>query len=583
MPMNVTNSLSGKRWVTSHGDARTASALMQRFGVPDIVGQVMAARGITIENAPDFLEPTLRNLLPDPFHLKDMEKACTRMAKALMAGEKCVVFGDYDVDGATSSALILRYAAALGKKVDVYIPDRLAEGYGPNVKAMQMLAASGNKLILTVDCGITAHEPIKTAMEAGADVIVLDHHVAEPALPAAYAVVNPNRLDETSPHRNLAAVGVTFLFLVGLHKTLRAEGYFQGKPEPDLMAELDLVALGTVADMVGLTGINRAFVRQGLRVMGQTRNTGLQALLRVAGASGPPDTYTAGFLLGPRVNAGGRVGKSDLGVRLLGLAAPADAEKLAQDLNTLNEERKAIEQLALDQAFAAIGHEETSCVLAQSDTWHPGVIGLIASRLKDRYNRPSFVTSFMSGVGKGSCRSVKGVDIGTCVIAARQEGLLVNGGGHAMAAGYTVARDAYPAFANFMEKRMAQTLAETPLEPTLVLDGVLSVGGVNAELAEQLQQLAPFGMGNPEPRFAVLEAILVRAEPVGKNHLRLLLKDDAGNFLTAMAWRALDNHLGAALMGLEKGARIHVAGHIRLNSYAMRTQAQLIVDDAALA
>lgn len=581
--MNVTNSLSGKRWIISQGDARTATALMQRFGVPDCVGQIMAARGIMLDNAPDFLEPTLRNLLPDPFHLKDMEKACARMAKALMENEKICVFGDYDVDGATSSALLLRYAAALGKKIDVYIPDRLSEGYGPNVKAMQMLAASGTKLIITVDCGITAHEPIKEASEAGADVIVLDHHVAEPALPPACAVVNPNRLDETSPHRNLAAVGVTFLFLVGLHKTLRAQNYFSGKLEPDLMAELDLVALGTVADMVALTGINRAFVKQGLRVMGQTRNTGLQALLRVAGSSGPCDTYTAGFLLGPRVNAGGRVGKSDLGVRLLSLATEAEAEKLSQQLNALNEERKTIEQFALDEAFAAIGHEESACVLAQSDTWHPGVIGLIASRLKDRYNRPSFVTSFMSGVGKGSCRSVKGVDIGTCVIAARQEGLLVNGGGHAMAAGYTVSRETYPAFADFMEKRIAQTLEETPLEPTLVLDGVLSVGGVTVELAEQLQQLAPFGMGNPEPRFGVMEAVLVRAEPVGKNHLRLSLKDDAGNFLTAMAWRALDNALGATLIGLEKGTRLHVAGHIRLNSYAMRTQAQLIVDDVALA
>jgi single-stranded-DNA-specific exonuclease len=579
----VENSLTNRRWVVNDHDERLATALTQRFALPDIVGQVMAARGISLDGAADFLEPTLRSLLPDPFHLKDMEKACVRMAAALKSGEKIAVYGDYDVDGATSSALLIRYARAIGASITPYIPDRIIEGYGPNAAAMKKLAEDGYKLIITVDCGITAHEPLRVAQEAGADVIVLDHHVAEPELPLACAVINPNRLDETSPHRHLAAVGVTFLFLVALHKTLRAEGFFTGKTEPDLLSELDLVALGTVCDMVALTGVNRAIVRQGLKVMGQSKNTGLLALLAVSGSSGPADTYTAGFLLGPRVNAGGRVGKSNLGTRLLSSESESETAELAQQLNHLNDERKLIEQAALDEALSMVPHEKAAAVMVASDSWHPGVIGLIASRLKERYGRPAFVTSFDGDIGKGSCRSVKGIDIGTLVIAARQEGLLINGGGHAMAAGYTVSRGNFEAFKNFAETRIKTALEESPLVPTLIIDGLLGVGGVTIELSEKLQSLAPFGMGNPEPRFAVMEAILVRADRVGQNHLRLNLKDDSGHFIKAMAWRVLDNPMGEAILQAPKGSRLHVAGHIRLNSWAMRSEAQLIVDDVALA
>lgn len=577
-------SVSGRRWVINQPDERLAMALSQRFSVPDVVGQVLSTRGVTLENAGDFLQPTLRALLPDPLHLKDMDKAAARMSEALKAGEKICVFGDYDVDGATSSALIIRYGRMLGLDISSYIPDRITEGYGPNATAMAKLAQSGMKLIVTVDCGITAHAALEAARDAGADVIVLDHHVAEPALPPAVAVVNPNRLDEQSPHRHLAAVGVTFLFLVAVHKKLREAGFFAGKKEPDLMAELDLVALGTVCDMVALTGVNRAFVRQGLKVLAQSHNIGLMALLRAAGGtSGPPDTYTAGFVLGPRVNACGRIGKSDLGTRLLSTQDEDEAAKLAAHLHKVNDDRRTLEQEALQQAFTKVPHENAVCVMVADENWHPGVIGLVASRLKERYNRPSFATSFSTGVGKGSCRSVKGIDIGTIIIAARQEGLLINGGGHAMAAGYTVAREAYDAFVQFVEGRIAKVLDEAPLEPTLVLDGMLAVGGVTLDLAEKLQMLAPFGMGNPEPRFAIMDAMLVKAEHVGQNHLRLNLRDESGHFLRAMAWRAMDSDIGQTAMQLSKGARVHLAGHLRINSWAMRDSVDVIIDDLALA
>lgn len=576
-----TASFSGLHWETSVVDERLALALSQRFSVPDVVARVMAARGITLDDAADFLDPTLRALLPDPFLLKDMDKAAARMVAAITAREKICVFGDYDVDGATSTALILRYGRVLGVSIGAYIPDRLKEGYGPNSAALRTLAAEGVKLVITVDCGTTAHEPLTVAREAGLDVLVLDHHAGEPLLPPAHAVVNPNRLDESSPHRHMAAVGVTFLFLVAVNAKLRDAGFFKDGTAPDLLQELDLVALGTVADVVSLTGVNRALVRQGLRVLASTHNAGLAALLRASRNTGVPDSYTAGFLLGPRVNAGGRVGKSDLGARLLATDDVDEAARLAAMLEKLNEERRAIETLAVDEAVASVAHDHhaAAALLVASDHWHPGVIGLVASRLKERYGRPSLVTAFMNDVGKGSCRSVKGVDIGAIIIAAKQEGLLVNGGGHAMAAGFTVMRGAYETFKIFVENRVAKILAETPLEPTLTIDGALTVAGATVDLAEKIQMLAPFGAGNPEPRFAVLDAVLHRAEIMAEKHLRLQFTDERGNYLRAVAWRAMDNHLGPALTTARRGARFDVAGHLRLNVYALRTDVQLVVDD----
>ncbi|HVY12751.1 MAG TPA: single-stranded-DNA-specific exonuclease RecJ, partial [Alphaproteobacteria bacterium] len=445
------NSVTGRRWVVEDYDERLALTLKQRHAVPDIVAQIMAARGITSEEAPDFLNPTLRALMPDPAHLKDMPKAAARFAKALQNKEKICVFGDYDVDGATSSALILRFARACGHTASTYIPDRIKEGYGPNEAAMKKLAGQGFTLIITVDCGITAHEPLRAAAEAGVDVLVLDHHIGEPQMPAAHALVNPNRFDETSQQRHLAAVGVTFLFLAATQKELKTLGFFEGATPPNLLEELDLVALGTVCDMVALKGANRAFVRQGLRILATTNNIGLRALLKVSrGDKNPVDCSTAGFMLGPRVNAGGRVGKSDLGVRLLSTEDEVEAAELAQALERLNEERRRIEREIVEQALTLVPHESAACVMVEGNGWHPGVIGLVSSRLKERYNRPSFATAFDDkGMGKGSCRSVRGVDIGALIIAAKQEGLLINGGGHAMAAGYTVGHNRYPEFKAF--------------------------------------------------------------------------------------------------------------------------------------
>jgi single-stranded-DNA-specific exonuclease len=581
---NEIHSVTGRRWVFSRADERIALTLAQRFSLPDIAARIMASRGITLDEAGDFLAPTLRNLLPDPFHLKDMDKAAQRVAAALAAGEKMAVFGDYDVDGATSAALLKRFMDALELPLQIYVPDRMKEGYGPNAPAMQKLAADGIKLLITVDCGTTAFEPLQAAKDAGMDVIVLDHHAAEPRLPAAFAVVNPKRVDQESAHTHLAAVGVTFLFLVALNKVLRGNGFFTGKQEPDLKKFLDLVALGTVCDVVPLRGVNRAFVHQGLKVMGGTENIGMRALLSVSRSSSPCDTYTAGFLLGPRVNAGGRVGQSSLGATLLSTRDEGEATRIAAMLEQMNEERRAIEQQVLEEALQMVPPENAAVVMVASDGWHPGVIGLAASRLKERYGLPTLVTAFGEGsIGKGSCRSVSGINIGDAIIAARQEGLLINGGGHDMAAGFSVMRERYEDFRHFMEQRMARLLAEKPLEPLLQLDGMLAVGGVALALVEKIQALGPFGAGNPEPRFAVMDARLIRADTMGKeqNHLRLILGGDTGGGVQAVVWRAMENDLGPALTSLKKGSRLHVAGHLRINSYAMREDVQLVVEDVA--
>jgi single-stranded-DNA-specific exonuclease len=579
------HSICGKQWVIEAYDERLALTLAQRQDLPDIVAQIMAARGILPDEAHDFLNPTLRALMPDPEHLKDMGKAAARFVEALQKKEKICVFGDYDVDGATSSALIIRFARACGHKVDYYIPDRMKEGYGPNEAAMLKLASEGYKLIITVDCGITAHAPLQAAKEAGVDVVVLDHHQGEPQMPEAHAVVNPNRFDETSEQRHLAAVGVTFLFLAATQKQLKAQNFFEGRAVPNLLEELDIVALGTVCDMVALKGANRAFVRQGLKVLASSNNMGIRALIVSSRANkAPVDSGTAGFMLGPRVNAGGRVGKSDLGVRLLSSESEEEVQQIAATLEKLNEERRRIEQETVDEALKLVPLAPAVCVMVEGQGWHPGVIGLVSSRLKERFNRPSFATAFdEKGMGKGSCRSVRGIDIGGLIIAARQEGLLINGGGHAMAAGYTVGHNHYPEFKAFIEARIAKKLEEAPLEPTLVLDGILAVPGATVGLAEKLLALSPFGMGNPEPRFAVMDAVLIKADIMAEKHLRLNLSDGRGSFLRAVCWRAMDNHLGPALMIMQKGQRLHLAGHLSLNHWNGRTEAQLVVEDGAIA
>ncbi|WP_340118125.1 single-stranded-DNA-specific exonuclease RecJ [Pelagibius sp. 7325] len=585
--LGVERSLCGKRWEERLADGRQALALSQQLGLPEIVGRVLAARGVDGEEAERFLNPTLRAYLPDPSVFQDMDRAAQRLVRAVEAGEKVAVFGDYDVDGATSSAVLGRFFAALGVPLQIYIPDRLAEGYGPNAPALKRLKAAGVDLVITVDCGITAFDALDAAAAAGLEVIVVDHHAAEPRLPAAAAVVNPNRLDDSSGLGQLAAVGVAFLLVVALNRALRDAGWYRraGRPEPDLLQWLDLVALGTVCDVVPLTGLNRALVAQGLKVMAARRNAGLVALSDVARMDEKPGTYHAGFLLGPRVNAGGRVGEAPLGARLLTCDDPGEAAAIAVRLDAYNAERKAIEVQVLDQAIRQV--EETGpgegLVFAASEGWHAGVIGIVASRLKERFNKPALVVALENGVGKGSARSVPGVDLGAAVIAARQEGLLVNGGGHAMAAGLTVAQEHLAALTAFLDTRLARRLAEIDYRPSLGIDGALKPRGATLELLEQLERCGPFGVGNVQPRFALTAVKVSKASVVGENHVRCFLGDAAGSgggSLKGIAFRALDSDLGPALLQTA-GLPLHVAGRLQVDRWNGREGVQFVIEDAA--
>jgi single-stranded-DNA-specific exonuclease len=581
--LGVERSLSGRRWQARAGDDRLALALSQRLALPELVGRVLAARGIGLEDAESFLNPTLRDLLPDPSHLKDMDKAVARLVAAVLAGECIGIFGDYDVDGATSSALLSAFLEAAGAKARVYIPDRVSEGYGPNAPALLRLQAEGCAVVVTVDCGTTAFEPLGAAQDAGLDMIVVDHHVAEAALPPALAVINPNRLDEDSPHGHLAAVGVAFLLAVGLNRGLKQAGWYSGgRTAPDLMRWLDVVALGTVCDVVPLVGVNRALVTQGLKVMARRANVGLAALSDVAGVSEAPGAYHLGYVLGPRVNAGGRVGEAGLGSALLTCTDPTAATEMARRLDAYNKDRQEIEAAVLLDAIEQVEtrpDDGKPLLLAAGDGWHQGVIGIVAGRLKERYGRAACVVAFDGDVGKGSGRSVTGLDLGAAIIAARQAGLLRAGGGHAMAAGFTVERARLAEFQDFLAQRL-QAQLDGELVPILELDGALDAAGANVDLVETLAQVGPFGSGNPEPRFAIAAARIAKADVVGSGHVRLILSGAGGARLKAIAFRAADSEMGHALLA-HQGATFHLAGTLRIDSWQGNTNVQLIVDDAA--
>jgi single-stranded-DNA-specific exonuclease len=592
--LGVERSASGRRWRTRTVNEGDALAIAERHALPEIIGRLLAQRGIGVAEAPAFLAPRLRDQLPDPAHLRDMAPAVTRLARAVREAEPIVVFGDYDVDGATSAALLLRFFAAVGAVASAYVPDRIREGYGPNTPALLRLKAQGAGVVVTVDCGATAHEPLAAAAEAGLDVIVVDHHVTEPLLPRAVAVINPNRLDEDSPHGALAAVGVAFLLVVALNRVLRDAGWYRERAEPDLLGWLDLVALGTVCDVVPLTGINRALVVQGLKVARRGANPGLRALAGVGGVTTAIDAYHLGFVLGPRVNAGGRVGAADLGARLLATDDPDMATELAHRLDAYNRERRDIEAQTLEAAIEAVEARPQSpaLVFAAGEGWHPGVIGIVAARLKERYERPACVVALGgpagNGIGKGSGRSVPGVALGPAVIAARQAGLLVNGGGHAMAAGFTVAAERIEALRAFLAERLGDGIDSERLVPELAIDGVLTAAGAAAGLIEHIDAIAPFGAANPEPRFAFPGLLVTHVEPVGSGHLRLALADLAGSGqeaaarLKAIAFRTADTPLGRFLAGA-RGRAIHVAGHVRRDAWRGGAAIQLVINDAAQA
>ncbi|WP_428661355.1 single-stranded-DNA-specific exonuclease RecJ [Reyranella sp.] len=588
--LGIEHSLTGRRWAERLGDERIALAMAQRHGLPDAICRLLAAREVGLDDVPDFLEPTLRKFLPDPLHLRDMDLAVARLVRAVQQGERIVVFGDYDVDGATSSALLLRFFRSVGGSIGVYIPDRRKEGYGPNAPALLKLQEEGASVVVTVDCGVTAYEPLAAAKKAGLDLIVIDHHQAELALPDAVAVVDPNRIDDQSPHKQLAAVGVAFLLCVGVNRALREAGWYgDARPEPDLRQWLDLVALGTVADVVPLTGVNRVLVRQGLLVMQKRGNAGLAALADVARLREAPGAYHLGFLLGPRVNAGGRVGQADLGARLLSSDDAHEVGALALRLDEFNAERRAIEREVLDQAIARIeglyGPDRKglpAALIVESEGWHVGVIGIVASRLVERYGRPAFVIGMDGGIGKGSGRSVRGVDLGAAVLAARQSGLLVNGGGHAMAAGLTVEREQLPHLAQFLDERIAPQLGAAPPVRELGIDAALAPGAATQELVAMIERAGPFGAGNALPRFALTGVRVDFAQRVGEGHVRCTLVGHQRGRVEAIAFRAGQSELGPALLDPARPI-LHVAGALRIDRYNGRESVRLQIDDAARA
>jgi len=577
--LGVDHSFTGRRWLARDYDERMTLALSQRFDLPDMIARSLNARGVGLDDAAGFLDPKLRDLLPDPYVLKEMDRAALRFAEAVTRGEKIAVFGDYDVDGATSSALLLRFARSLGVAPRLYIPDRLKEGYGPNAAAMRQLAEEGAKLCLCVDCGTTANEALTAASDANMDVVVLDHHTSEMALPKAVAVVNPNRLDETGDYSYLAAVGVTFLFVIATNRALRTMGFYDAAHrEPDLMQWLDLVALGTLCDVVKLIGLNRAYVAQGLKIAEQRHNPGLDALAKLAGVRNM-DAYAMGFMIGPRINAGGRIGVSDLGARLLSTDEPSEAFLIGEKMNALNDERRLIEARVLTEAESMTMSANQPMAFVASEAWHPGVIGIVAARLKDKFRHPALVVALDGAIGKGSGRSVGNVDLGATILAARQAGLLLNGGGHRMAAGFTVARDKIDALRVFLTERIGAQMEAEPLTPTLTLDGLIAGYALKLDFMHRLEKLGPFGTGNSEPRFALADCKVIRANIVGEKHVSIIFMQ-GGQRVKGIAFRAMESDLGQGL--LRGGEKIHLAGHLRKDEWQGEERVQLHISDAAL-
>jgi single-stranded-DNA-specific exonuclease len=585
--LGVEKSVSGRAWRERPMAHRTALAISQRHGLPELLGRVLAARNVEIDDAEGFLNPTLRALMPAAAGIRDLDRGAERLADAILGGEHIGVIGDYDVDGTCSAAAMHRFVTSLGGKLTVHIPNRLDEGYGPNAATLQRFHEAGVSLVVTVDCGIAAHEPLGGARDLGMDVIVVDHHQASETLPAAHAVINPNRLDDVSGQGQLAAAGVTFVLLASVRKTLRERGH--GETGLDLLELLDLVALATVCDVVPLTGLNRALVCQGLKVMARRRNVGITALGDAAGLKRRPDTHALGFVLGPRINAAGRLGHADLAFELLVTEDRSRAARIALELETLNRQRQTIEARTFDLAFAqgeaALGEGAALPVLIVSgERWHPGVLGLVAGRLKERFHVPAIALGFdADGKGQGSGRSVAGVDLGSAVRDALEAGLLVKGGGHAMAAGLTIDKTRLGDFRAFMEERLrAQSGAVMARGPSLSIDGALSARGANFELIELLEHAGPYGIGNPHPRFVLPAHKVAYGDLAGREHVRCALVAPDGARISGIAFRALGAPLGELLLS-ERDRPLHLAGRLNVNDWNGSRTVQLMIDDAVLA
>jgi single-stranded-DNA-specific exonuclease len=587
--LGVAQSATGRVWrdrLDARGQAR-ALAIAQRNGLPELLARILAGRGVEADEAIRYLDPSVRDLMPNPNVLADMPAAAARIADAVMGQECVAIFGDYDVDGASSAAVMARFLRHCGLDPVIHIPDRLFEGYGPNVEAVRVLAAKGAKVLITVDCGTGSFEPLAEAQRLGLETIVIDHHLADETLPPALAVVNPNRQDDLSKLGHLAAVGLVFMVVVAANRELRSRGFWSAtRREPDLLGLLDLVALGTVADVVPLKGLNRAFVAKGLLALRRRENIGLTALMDVARLAGPPEPWHLGYLLGPRINAGGRIGRAGLGVELLLQSDPVEAARFAEELDRLNRERQALEAAMLAQAeaeaTAALGIEEHGAVVVTAaEHWHPGVVGIVAGRLKERFGRPAFAIALdPGGIGTGSGRSIAGVDIGTRVRQAVHEGLLIKGGGHAMAAGVTLKREDLARFRAFMEEALGAAVAAARRSDALLIDGALTAGAANLETATAIAQAGPFGAGNPEPVLAFPGHQIVYADEVGQSHVRVRLRAGDGATVNGIAFRAAGQKLGASLLQ-NRGRPVHAAGSLAIDRWNGEERVQLRLIDIA--
>lgn len=582
--LDVSQSVSGRRWQTREGVDTRAAEIVRIAQVPEIIGRLLAGRGIAPSDAVRYLRPSLKQDLPDPSVLANMDKAAARLADAVTRGEGVAIFGDYDVDGASSSALLKRFLRSVGLEARVYIPDRMREGYGPNPDAMRTLAADGARLIVTVDCGTQAHAALTAARDAGADVIVCDHHQQGAQLPPAFAIVNPNALSDDSGLGQLCAAGVAFLLAVAVNRELRSRGWFGSeRPEPDLMQLVGLAALATVADVVPLTGPNRALVVAGLKGIKDKPVAGLQALIQVGGVKGTPEPYHLGFVLGPRVNAGGRVGDCGLGADLLSTDDAEEANRIAVQLDRHNRERQAIESLILEEALKdaeKLAEQGRRVIVLWREGWHAGVVGIVAGRIKDRLSKPAVVIGFEGGYGKGSARSVAGVDIGAAMTAAREAGLLLAGGGHAMAAGLTITEDKVEALSAYLEERLGVASAASSEGQSLTLDGALSNAGLTLELTAQIAAAGPYGSGNPEPIFALPDQRIVFSKLVGQDHVRFVGQGPDGTRTAGIAFRAAGTPLGEALLN-SKGRPMHLAGVLNVSDWNGARTVELRLQDAA--
>lgn len=587
--LGVERSVTGRRWRDrlSADQVRLATAIAQQHDLPELLGRVLAGRGVLPETCQEFLAPSLRTALPDPSILQDMDLAAERIAHAVMRGERIAVFGDYDVDGATSSALLARFLKLAGSEAAIYIPDRIFEGYGPNREAFETLRGDGAELIVCVDCGTSSFEALTWAHDTGLDVVVLDHHQTGSDLPPALALVNPNRQDDMSGLGHLCAAGITFLAAIAVNRMLRAASWFAGeRREPDLLSLLDLVALGTVCDVVPLTDLNRAFVAKGLLAMRRRDNIGLAALAEIARLSAVPDVYALGFVLGPRINAGGRIGRADLGARLLSGDDSNEVHDIAATLDRLNQERQDIERRILEEATAEAdanlgARRDAPLVLTTGDDWHPGVVGLVASRLKDRFRRPAIAIAFDSkGIGSGSGRSIPGVDLGRVIRAGVDTGILVKGGGHSMAAGLTVEKAKLADLRAFLHEQLLAPVTEAHEIDEVTIDGALTAGAARPHLIDMLGQAGPYGAGNPEPCFAFPAHRITSAQIVGKGHVRCTLRSGDGSTLQAIAFRVAETPLGQFLLSAPP-MPVHVAGFLKIDRWGGGKRTQLQIVDAA--